>query len=1459
MANNYKISLDAEIRNLKDITTQVQNVGKNLKVKIDVDSGNITKKTEKINKDLYTTITLTERLNKKTGEISTTQEVNYNHTKKLNDELKNRAKLEEQAGNASKKATDTSSSGLNKNLLSIENIKASMKTAIVRTIEWATSMFLVYSAMHKLKEAVNIVIALDNQMTNIRMVTGATNEEAKQLLKTFQGLAKETSSTTSEIAKSGEVWLRQGRSIVDTNTLIETSAVLSKVAFMESAKSAELLTSAINGYKIEAQDAMSVVDKMSAIDVNAATGTDELAEALQQTSASAQLAGLSLDKTLAYIATISEVTRQSGATIGQSLKTVFARINQVKLGKLVDDDTGEDVSRVETVLKEYNLTLRDTEGQFRDTGMVIDELAMKWVKLTSAEKSEIAEQFAGVRQKDKFLTLMNNYNRALELEEVSLNSAGSAMNKFNIYQESTQAKMSELKNEFEIFATKTIDSGLIKSIVELGKVFLMFANSDVGQVTLKLIAFTTILSLATKGLQLFRLEMMKDVAGAWMIAIQGMYFGTLGLTGAIKSLTVAMLKSPFFVPMAIIAGIITLTALTEKFSKTLEKQTEIVKEQANKLQELQGEYDVLMAKTDLTDIEDARLKLLQQEISATKELLTEEAKRQYEMGKGGGDKNKGSQWGYENIPKEDANVTTKLSESVKAYQELQSEVTNTAQAEYDRQLKLAELSKQMSIGAQSLLDLKEKGVELTSEDQNLINAIIKITEVQKEQANTSQEVHDSYAVSQQVVDDYVAELQYLDSVEKTVRDGGSLSLEQKDEFIKKYPQLTDQIIRTSEGWKIEASSLEILRVQALQTANDKISAEKADLENRKSVLLAKLKLDQAEIKSAQAVTNAMFARAKANPNFRGSSQGFGSPEQQELVNLFGQISEIDALIGQVGTISGGRVSGGKAPSTSQKKEKTQASTDVWKEAFDTQYKLLQHNLTMNKITESEYLTNLDKLYKKYFAGKKKYSEEFMQYEEEVYTKRLKLEEELVKAKLEKQKELLEKQTESINSLVDLVVDMIKQEKNTEKDYYKTLMDAEKERHDKVIENLQDEVESKKKLLEDELEGYRKIIESQLESLRIKESERDFNKDLVENQKELARLESELREVSTDDTAEGKAKKLALEEEIAKQRNQINELQHDREIELTEDSLNSELTKYEENIQSQLDEYDEYLKNEEERYTESLDNRLEDYQSYVDDIDTYLSKEGLLRQEANRRIETDGKNLYGQLTLYNSEYGKMSEDAMTTMWNTATGAMSAYEQQQMSVLDTLRTLSKEMNKVTSALGGEPIDTEVGTTAKGKQQLNQQKYLHDQMLIAQKTSNKQLEAWVIKQRLASGMNKFGEITQKFHDGGFVGGQPSLKSNESFAKVLDGEFYATPSQLDKFMKVTLPTMLGMKPSSVSGGSQDINVSVPITFTGNVDDGTMPLIQKVVKSAVNEAIGKINKTMGQTGQIRNAKAISI
>lgn len=91
---------------------------------------------------------------------------------------------------------------------------------------------------------------------------------------------------------------------------------------------------------------MSVVDKMSAIDAYAATSTQELAKALSETATSAQLAGLSIDQILSYIATVSEVTRDSAESIGNAFKSVLARLGEVKVGKLVDPESGEDINLV---------------------------------------------------------------------------------------------------------------------------------------------------------------------------------------------------------------------------------------------------------------------------------------------------------------------------------------------------------------------------------------------------------------------------------------------------------------------------------------------------------------------------------------------------------------------------------------------------------------------------------------------------------------------------------------------------------------------------------------------------------------------------------------------------------------------------------------------------------------------------------------------------------------------------------------------------------------------------------------------------------------------------------------------------------------------------------------------------------------------------------------------------------
>jgi TP901 family phage tail tape measure protein len=114
--------------------------------------------------------------------------------------------------------------------------------------------------------------------------------------------------------------------------------MLSKLGNMETADSTEYLTSIINGFKLEAEDASRVVDKLIAVDNIAATSAAELATAMKYGSAVANEAGVSFDNLTAYIATASSVTRLSAEMIGTAFRTMFIRMQSVKSGEI--DETG---------------------------------------------------------------------------------------------------------------------------------------------------------------------------------------------------------------------------------------------------------------------------------------------------------------------------------------------------------------------------------------------------------------------------------------------------------------------------------------------------------------------------------------------------------------------------------------------------------------------------------------------------------------------------------------------------------------------------------------------------------------------------------------------------------------------------------------------------------------------------------------------------------------------------------------------------------------------------------------------------------------------------------------------------------------------------------------------------------------------------------------------------------------
>lgn len=343
-----------------------------------------------------------------------------------------------------------------------ESISAGAK----KFTEWFGISQVIMGAVSSVRQMISVSIELDTQLTNLQIASGYTREQTEQLLRSYSDLAQELGSTTSQVSAAADSWLRQGYNIQETNDLITNSMVLSKVGQLDSAEATQYLTSAMKGYNVEASESLEIVDKLSAVDMQAAVSAGGLAEAMSRTASSAQLAGISMNQLIGYATVIGETTQRSMETVGESLRSIFSRMGSIQAGRLEDPETGEDLSNVETSLRNVGIELRDSNSEFRNFADVLEEISGKWDSMSSVQQRAIANSIAGINQYESFVVLIENYGKAMEYATVAAESNGTAMEKFSIYQESAEAKLNRTKAAFESLSSTVADTSVITGALD---------------------------------------------------------------------------------------------------------------------------------------------------------------------------------------------------------------------------------------------------------------------------------------------------------------------------------------------------------------------------------------------------------------------------------------------------------------------------------------------------------------------------------------------------------------------------------------------------------------------------------------------------------------------------------------------------------------------------------------------------------------------------------------------------------------------------------------------------------------------------------------------------------------------------------------------------------------------------------------------------------------------------------
>lgn len=339
-------------------------------------------------------------------------------------------------------------------------------------------------------------------VTDLQIASGYSREQTKQLVSEYSSLAQQLGSTTTEVASAADGWMRQGYDVKETNELVTDSMMLSKLGQIDSAEATTALTSSLKGYKLEVADGISVVDKLTAVDMEAAASAGGVATAMAKCASSANLAGVSMNDLIGYLAEVKQVSQDNDESVGTFAKTLFARMGNIKAKNLIDPETGESLSDVETVLSGVNIKLRDSNSNFRNFSEVLKEVADNWNNYSNVQQHAIAAAFAGTRQQDKFIILMENMDEALRLSTVAAESAGSAQEKYaNAYLPSVEAAQNNVTAAFEKFSQAVLDSGLVSGTFNAASGILGFLTNLVSVadgLPVKIIAIVSAIALLDK-------------------------------------------------------------------------------------------------------------------------------------------------------------------------------------------------------------------------------------------------------------------------------------------------------------------------------------------------------------------------------------------------------------------------------------------------------------------------------------------------------------------------------------------------------------------------------------------------------------------------------------------------------------------------------------------------------------------------------------------------------------------------------------------------------------------------------------------------------------------------------------------------------------------------------------------------------------------------------------------------
>lgn len=326
------------------------------------------------------------------------------------------------------------------------------------------------------RDAFDTVKELDAAMTETAVVTDFSVGDMWEKLPQYSEEATKLGASIKSLYEATTLYYQQGLNSEQAMGVGIETMKMARIANMDAAAATEAMTAALRGFNMEINEmsATRINDVYSELAAVTAADTSQIATAMSKTASIAESANMEFETTAALLAQIIETTQEAPETAGTAMKTIIARFTEVKQlfseGMLTGEDSeGEEINinKIDAALKTVGISLKDFLTGSKGIDDIFLELASKWDTLDLATQRYIATTAAGSRQQSRFLAMMGNYDRTMELVNAATNSAGASQKQFNKTLESLDAKLQKLKNAWDTFTMGLANSEIVKGGVDL--------------------------------------------------------------------------------------------------------------------------------------------------------------------------------------------------------------------------------------------------------------------------------------------------------------------------------------------------------------------------------------------------------------------------------------------------------------------------------------------------------------------------------------------------------------------------------------------------------------------------------------------------------------------------------------------------------------------------------------------------------------------------------------------------------------------------------------------------------------------------------------------------------------------------------------------------------------------------------------------------------------------------------